>query len=164
MLVCAVIEDAFQSTHPLWGGTDRNPVRRDTIIISIHPPLVGWDRSQTRACGRALNFNPPTPCGVGPSGTPSGPDPGYFNPPTPCGVGPDHQDAVLRRDNFNPPTPCGVGLLGLTTVPLVAIFQSTHPLWGGTGVLLALGVAVGISIHPPLVGWDHYSPPVHTRL
>ena len=33
-------------------------------------------------------------------------------------------------------------------------FQSTSPVWGTTGGLLALGVAVGISIHVPRVGDD----------
>ena len=33
----------FQSTHPVWGGTNGNPLD----------------------CTRVINFNPPTPCGVG---------------------------------------------------------------------------------------------------
>ena len=62
---------------PLW----------QDLMISIHPPRVGWDQcvAVPRLCRN------------------------YFNPPTPCGVG-RHDDGGAYLDvNFNPPTPCGVG-------------------------------------------------------
>ena len=34
-------------------------------LISIHPPREGWDRKIDFAGSYALNFNPPTPRGVG---------------------------------------------------------------------------------------------------
>ena len=33
----------FQSTRPVWGATDRHPVRILTIEVSIHAPRVGRD-------------------------------------------------------------------------------------------------------------------------
>ena len=33
----------FQSTHPVWGGTDAIEERLRALAISIHPPRVGWD-------------------------------------------------------------------------------------------------------------------------
>ena len=83
----AWIDIAFQSTHPVRGGTKQEP----------------GQQAQTS------NFNPPTPCGVGHKPSNGGEDPDDFNPPTPCGVGHKIASATQRRNNFNPPTPCGVG-------------------------------------------------------
>ena len=144
----------FQSTHPLRGGTeiaatcitaidisihpplagwdDFSVIVMNLVGISIHPPLAGWDVSWSALLRWPLNFNPPTPCGVGPSMSIMVLLGSYFNPPTPCGVGPLHQpcraaesfisihpplagwDVVVQvvgngRADFNPPTPCGVG-------------------------------------------------------
>ena len=35
------------------------------LFISIHPPRVGWDEQALKKAQSYLNFNPPTPCGVG---------------------------------------------------------------------------------------------------
>ena len=78
---------AFQSTHPVWGGTRLNeridrlleisihPPRvgwdihtkeeAERYFISIHPPRVGWDAAITLCLSSSVYFNPPTPCGVG---------------------------------------------------------------------------------------------------
>ena len=123
------------------------------------------------------DFNPPTPCGVGPGQNVLVYSCTYFNPPTPCGVGHPGQRPSLRRPHFNPPTPCGVGRLapaaapsrlfdfnpptpcgvGLyRSVPAVCTetFQSTHPVWGGTMFEDRTTANIKISIHPPRVGWD----------
>ena len=78
----------------------------------------------------------------------------YFNPPTPCGVGPYivHEASMAR--NFNPPTPCGVGLGCFFTQSHSFVFQSTHPVRGGTDDDDNFYCARGISIHPPRAGWD----------
>ena len=141
-----------------------------------------------------------------PSAHPEGPSPLRsevdFNPPTPSGVGPAAPSWGLRHSAyFNPPTPSGVGLLphqhgyelhafqsthpewGGTRAPCATRhtipFQSTHPEWGGTrmpeaadqryqnfnppipsgvGQLRGQQLKSGelISIHPPRVGWDGY--------
>ena len=36
--------------------------------------------------------------------------------------------------NFNPRTPCGVRRLWMRRVRRACKFQSTHPVWGATGV------------------------------
>ena len=33
----------FQSTHPVWGGTQNEFALSLPFQISIHPPRVGWD-------------------------------------------------------------------------------------------------------------------------
>ena len=37
---------------------------------------------------------------------------------------------------------------------MLASFQSTHPVWGGTPEVFFCAVQRCISIHPPRVGWD----------
>ena len=78
----------FQSTHPVWDGTQFinvflldhkisiHPSRVgwdykisyvDKLrIISIHPSRVGWDPFPPMLIPIFLNFNPPIPCGMGP--------------------------------------------------------------------------------------------------
>ena len=103
-----------------------------------------------------IDFNPPTPCGVGLGGRNfAKPNIVYFNPPTPCGVGrydrflvcnatkisihppragwdTDVSRASSRPTDFNPPTPCGVGLASGIYITDPGQFQSTHPVRGGT--------------------------------
>ena len=146
----------FQSTHPVWGGTF---------------PICCADIFQP-------NFNPPTPCGVGPvisylllttflfqsthpvwGGTfclsAKSITIFHFNPPTPCGVGQIFYFFILiQKYNFNPPTPCGVGPI---TVPVpLALFDFNPPTPCGVGLPPALKSIIyfTISIHPPRVGWD----------
>ena len=42
--------------------------------------------------------------------------------------------------NFNPPTPWGVGLVELLNTLMPELFQSTHPVGGGTHRLAGLVV------------------------
>ncbi len=113
-------------------GTPGNPDPDTLTPISIHPPLAGWD---------SPSGNSPEDCR-------------YFNPPTPCGVGLHLRCSLRFGFHFNPPTPCGVGRLHGQRISYRTIFQSTHPLRGGTQQFLCNGKAAGISIHPPLAGWD----------
>ena len=39
---------------------------------------------------------------------------------------------MLLDADFNPPTPCGVGRIVASFILLLILFQSTHPVWGGT--------------------------------
>ena len=191
---------AFQSTHPVRGGTPSRPAAYQANPISIHPPRAGWDAASNARrpphgyfnpptpCGvgqlwicakeQGFYFNPPTPCGVGRIGVQIGqyrrpisihppragwdvrrwtacekpqnisihpPRAGwdewqqigafkkvYFNPPTPCGVGRGHPAPLGRSYHFNPPTPCGVGRCSPCDHLECKIFQSTHPVRGGT--------------------------------
>ena len=81
-----VLDDEFQSTHPLRGATRHLFPSLQIFLISIHAPLAGCDRSGRTSRSRQAHFNPRTPCGVRPS---------------PC-------RRPLRRQDFNPRTPCGV--------------------------------------------------------
>ena len=129
--------------------------------ISIHPPRAGWDKCGGKNSRYLLHFNPPTPCGVGqyyPIGRCY--KVAYFNPPTPCGVGHILVDWPFGWKNFNPPTPCGVGLflrkpfIGSSIISIhppragwdcrqhrpfsrKELFQSTHPVRGGTDIYIS---------------------------
>ena len=146
----------FQSTHPMWGGTNgKDRVYQWDKFQSTHP-MWGGTLFRMLESGAGGHFNPPTPCGVGrvreilpllsilfqsthpmrggtAHGGPSLPQNPYFNPPTPCGVGLIIERRGQHNTNFNPPTPCGVGLRFALFGAREGPFQSTHPMWGGTG-------------------------------
>ena len=146
----------FQSTHPLRGGTISG---RGTSAAPCH-------------------FNPPTPCGVGPlpalvpryghgqfqsthplrGGTQNmiicrGVMDISIHPPL-AGWDGTHAGRVGLGAYFNPPTPCGVGPWEAYGNGKPQLFQSTHPLRGGTNSWPFDMVILDISIHPPLAGWD----------
>ena len=127
------VDTAFQSTHPVRGGTlnvkkrytspafqSTHPVRGGTVEfrhllaghgISIHPPRAGWDNLGRRLGVVLVKFQ--------------------STHPVRGGTAPEWARTVWPT-NFNPPTPCGVGHLCL--------------------LLIARGRT--ISIHPPRAGWD----------
>ena len=57
----------FQSTHPVWDGTLKFRFTNTFNLISIHPSRVGWDFSPIFRAFCPCDFNPPIPCGMGPS-------------------------------------------------------------------------------------------------
>ena len=76
----------------------------------------------------------------------------------------------MAFENFNPPTPCGVGRRKPSWPGGSCIFQSTHPMRGGTFQHGPQALAQVISILPPHAGWDltrrpadgpvkHFNPP-----
>ena len=100
-----------------------------------------------------------------------------FNPPTPWGVGRATGCTILNNPDFNPPTPWGVGrikLCGKRHIDVVfqsthsvgsgtdlldikqaqAQFQSTHSVGSGTRRYSALLITPSISIHPLRGEWD----------
>ena len=149
-----VAESPFQSTHPVWGGTVHTKPIAPGGSISIHPPRVGWDLMlHRRSLGKIISIHPPR---VGWDrlllrreyyGTIS------IHPPR---VGWDRRNVGGYRGNihFNPPTPCGVGPTSRSSPTSFTIFQSTHPVWGGTRPGPSCWGWSRISIHPPRVGWD----------
>ena len=74
----------------------------------------------------------PTPCGAGLALAWCFSPSKNFYPPTPCGVGRELSSAWWKNTYFNPPTPCGVGPEYYGNITMEVIFQSTHPVWGGT--------------------------------
>ena len=76
----------FQSTHPVWGATLCDVLRRPVRDISIHAPRVGCDQIDKRTQQRwYISIHAPR-------------------------VGCDCRGRYVRRsrNNFNPRTPCGV--------------------------------------------------------
>ena len=125
------------------------------MLISIHPPRVGWDLLST--LGGFIY--------------------GYFNPPTPCGVGLADARADFKRQakiSIHPPRvgwdatattyatfpsisihPPRVGWDFGTAIALFRWFISIHPPRVGWDVIFwVIKRMGGISIHPPRVGWD----------
>ena len=122
------------SIHAPLAGCDKEQTKRSMrLTISIHAPLAGCDRAQRRKGYAANNFNPRTPCGVRhePGTDACRADGISIHAPL---AGCD----LCRRFNascigyFNPRTPCGV---------------RHEP---GTDACRA----DGISIHAPLAGCD----------
>ena len=152
----SISRSGFQSTHPVWGGTLGALGNAIVCCISIHPPRVGWDSAwQICCCSQSWKFQSTHPVW---GGTPL-PESFRrqtcdFNPPTPCGVGLSPGRNCPGHFYFNPPTPCGVGHKPDTRPFAKTSFQSTHPVWGGTGGAAGTLRAGGISIHPPRAGWD----------
>ena len=167
------------SIHPPragWDLTTREVIK--VIKISIHPPRAGWDSRIWTNGGNGSNFNPPTPCGVGPYCVTPYTGSSRFQSTHPVRGGTRSYDQRQRGSgNFNPPTPCGVGPESAREDFISTLFQSTHPVRGGTascpahtttshdfnpptpcGVgqsVLTLHVSeTMISIHPPRAGWD----------
>ena len=112
-----------------------------------------------------LNFNPPTPCGVGHGRAALNPLGNInFNPPTPCGVGPNLRRHRSREREFQSTHPVRGGTETFTGAVNGMIFQSTHPVRGGTANVFVHQRAVEIiSIHPPRAGWDLPGYIQHTR-
>ncbi len=177
--------DAFQSTHPAWGGT--NELCTDVIVhaISIHPSRVGWDTHDFQSCAkpqisihlprvgwdlqigsfafmpRAFQSTHPawgetrTDCRL------HGGDLISIHPPR---VGWDPMLVYCARTVvFQSTHPAWGGTLPLPQPKIPARFQSTHPAWGGTDIVHWWLPPVYISIHPPLVGWDIVKVPRHVK-
>ena len=161
----------------MWDGTVKAHRLTAPSAISIHPSRVGWDQRDARRRNERADFNPPIPCGMGPSRQSDHQAHQYFNPPIPCGMGLRSRLGVPIRKEFqsthpvwdgtsvirswfpatlyfNPPIPCGMGLYLKTCFFCNFAFQSTHPVWDGTATLAAVHALAVISIHPSRVGWD----------
>ena len=124
----------FQSTLPVWGGTESCCSISTERMISIHPPRVGRDSCAWRWSACAVYFNPPSPCGEGLAGTRSIGRAFEFQSTLPVWGG-----TLRQRRSFSS---------GMK-------FQSTLPVWGGTGNRRRNHLpCVRISIHPPRVGRD----------
>ena len=122
----------FQSTHPLWGGTGIIYGMYEDAKISIHPPLVGWDKQQLSDLGyQIISIHPPLVGWDAVLLINKDMLPISIHPPL---VGWDMAFTPLLtlHQYFNPPTPCGVGPLNIEAIKALDLFQSTHPLWGGT--------------------------------
>ena len=121
------------------GGTSIYGRTEEEIIISIHPPRAGWD-----SVGYTLLRRPP-----------------YFNPPTPCGVGRGYDFVTWKYYISIHPPRAGWDIIFIKDFSAQVLFQSTHPVRGGTSREQPHRHSLRISIHPPRAGWDfcHKKPP-----
>ena len=103
-------------------------------IQNINPPLHGRGTIRPSAAMRQHQyFNPPTPWGGGTVMDHVQVDALQISIPPLRGGGTGRYTGCRLRDhNFNPPTPWGVGPPMISTAPTVWLFQSTHPVGGGT--------------------------------
>ena len=122
----------FQSTLPVWGGTEGMDTFKDRIKISIHPPRVGRDPD-------SLEFNRHKPISIHPPRVGRDltmqrgfPLCGYFNPPSPCGEGPLRHHHLFQNKVFQSTLPVWGGTAGSSVFSSSDRFQSTLPVWGGT--------------------------------
>ena len=103
-------QSAFQSTHPVRGGTCQSASSSVRRAISIHPPRAGWDLLRSLILLLWRYFNPPTPCGVGHTNAKTNLAVAEFQSTHPVRGG---TLTIIKRPQgrfyFNPPTPCGVG-------------------------------------------------------
>ena len=103
------------------------------FAISIHPPRVGWDGEIFGDRLESDHFNPPAPCGVGPicSGLRAKTSLISIHPPR---VGWDEFFAAIGGVgciSIHPPR-VGWDFPGSLSPQTTILFQSTHPVWGGT--------------------------------
>ena len=154
----ALAKAIFQSTLPVWGGTLLASItRREGKNFNPPSPCGEGPDDRRGQPVRQTHFNPPSPCGEGLCAT-CGRKGGRGISIHPPRVGRDHlsRHHTAQRRNFNPPSPCGEGRLAtLLLDPAIIIsihpprvgrdvaeavargippeFQSTLPVWGGTG-------------------------------
>ena len=146
----------FQSTHPVWGATERTFASMPDFVISIHAPRVGCDGPGWSAVDDGLIsiHAPRVGCdaqslnlyrilepisihaprvGCDPPLVRSFTSISDFNPRTPCGVRP----GFLRRRCWRPRISIHAPRVGCDVTirideAMAVLFQSTHPVWGAT--------------------------------
>ena len=126
-------QEAFQSTHPVWGATGYAHVAETYGLISIHAPRVGCDGGFPGPTRTADLFQSTHPV----------------------------WGATLRGGRLIPLPGISihaprVGCDGCAEQgqPAAEIFQSTHPVWGATLRPIHQEDTLEISIHAPRVGCD----------
>ena len=154
----------FQSTLPVWGGTKQALTKHHQPCISIHPPRVGRDQRALDARDGGNDFNPPSPCGEGHIGVVQvvHVDLISIHPPR---VGRDLNwgDVDFEKNISIHPPRVGRDTLCKVWHLKTKKFQSTLPVWGGTGDAGPHPRPLPISIHPPRVGRDPIRAPSYGR-
>ena len=108
------------SIHPPRVGRDPQTASRSgrRVPISIHPPRVGRDFIRLISVSANARFQSTLPVWGG-----TVVFYGYlilpqnFNPPSPCGEGPSRCIIKTVKRDFNPPSPCGEGRVSRSRVP-----------------------------------------------
>ena len=142
------IDDEFQSTHPVGGGTLFSCGLLFVGGISIHPPRGGWDiRAIIKIRNKIISIHPPRGGWDAPGSDP--PDRICISIHPPRG-GWDHafgQLVLAGHISIHPPRG-GWDLMFLAGLPWINLFQSTHPVGGGTS-FLGNCFLLAINFNPP---------------
>ena len=145
----------FQSTRPVRGGTPHHKNCKQQIEFQSTRPVRGGTSMWRLLRILIRNFNPPAPCGAGPSAPrPRSKSPKNFNPPAPCGAGRRLGGSVWMKKNFNPPAPCGAGPVVLCSHVWSRRISIHPPRAGRDWMQRMLSKTLMISIHPPRAGRD----------
>ena len=145
----------FQSTLPVWGGTDSDLTLELGDSVSIHPPRVGRDFGFHLFLGASIRgFNPPSPCGEGLVEKYLNPVEEEFQSTLPVWGGTAELMTRYHIDMFQSTLPVWGGTFTSCRVYPALVFQSTLPVWGGTGFTFRDIEWKLVSIHPPRVGRD----------
>ena len=146
---------AFQSTHPVRGGTDNGAIDLVQVGISIHPPRAGWDGLCLYLAYLVLLFQSTHPVRGGTCLSAHMRKFVIFQSTHPVRGGTarltGHERKLWLFQSTHPVR--GGTLIGISQPPYVQ-FQSTHPVRGGTNTTPYLAPFLKISIHPPRAGWD----------
>ena len=176
ILVLLLVRFLFQSTLPLRGATQSDPLPNPYTFISIHAPLTGSDRYFNAAVWSHLHFNPRSPYGERPPITPHGASSSRFQSTLPLRgatmtkttqnpkeyisihaplTGSDRLREMHRtiKRNFNPRSPYGERQV-YTTYENQRTISIHAPLTGSDNRDTSTEYHNHISIHAPLTGSD----------
>ena len=145
------------SIHAPCTGSDAQLVRADGhLTISIHAPCTGSDYVEPSGLAVHTNFNPRSPHGERPAGSPPAMvSASYFNPRSPHGERPaGSPPAMVSASYFNPRSPHGErhsSAPANTSPPGISIHA---PRTGSDYTALLPPSSQWISIHAPRTGSD----------
>ena len=131
-----VMDNKFQSTHPVRGGTYDFQPDEVFCIISIHPPREGWDANRTHiGIEICISIHPPR-------------------------EGWDWRTSESRQSStkFQSTHPVRGGTSPEKYVALYGGISIHPPREGWDFVFLHDVRCIDISIHPPREGWDRFIP------
>ena len=123
--------------------------------ISIHAPLTGSDKQFRSHIPERPYFNPRSPYGERPSGTPSESICAYFNPRSPYGERLLQPGRQHNPQDFNPRSPYGERPTSKAAIQAMQNFNPRSP-YGERPVFAdPVSTQPVISIHAPLTGSDY---------
>ena len=122
------------SIHPPHAGWDLQPRRWQGVHdgISIHPPHAGWDLASHVNPSAPVDFNPPTPCGVGRFPPLVSRRNRKFQSTHPMRGGTHESVPLVSQEEFQSTHPMRGGTITNDAFYFLLEFQSTHPMRGGT--------------------------------
>ena len=150
----------FQSTHPVWDATLRDPLFRQGL--ADFNPRIPYGMRPNGAVDRssAANFNPRIPYGMRPVCASMWRASARFQSTHPVWDATFHCLLASAAWLFQSTHPVWDATRALPLSYRSDIFQSTHPVWDATGVAAMLKFATVISIHASRMGCDADALPI----